>query len=60
LGRSFFSGLSAGNGVGVALRDARRAYLYDANNENLSGAAWQYKQKTLLQFVLLGDPRWTM
>jgi hypothetical protein len=60
LGRAFFSGLRAGNTVGVALRDARRAYLYDANNENLADSAWQYKQKTLLQFVLFGDPRWTM
>jgi hypothetical protein len=60
LGRAFFNGLKNGNSVGVALRDARREYLYDANNENLSTAAWQYKQKTLLQFVLLGDPRWTM
>ena len=60
LGRAFFDGLKNGNSVGVALRDARRAYLYDANNENLTTAAWHYKQKTLLQFVLLGDPGWTM
>jgi hypothetical protein len=59
LARAFFSGLSRGNSVGVSLGNARRAYLFDAN-ENLAAAAWQYKRKTLLQFVLFGDPRWTM
>jgi hypothetical protein len=59
LARSFFSGLAGGGSVGVSLRNARKAYLSDTS-ENLTSVDWQYKQKTLLQFMLLGDPRWTM
>jgi len=59
LARSFFSALTAGGTVGGSLRNARKAYLADSAM-NLSSVDWQYKQKTLLQFVLLGDPQWTM
>jgi hypothetical protein len=59
LARAFFESVRAGDSVGVALRDARQAYLRDAS-ENLSSVDWQYKRKTLLQFMLLGDPEWTL
>lgn len=59
MARAFFSGLMARDTVGVALRDARRAYL-NFNPPHFTSVDWQCKQKTLLQFVLLGDPRWTM
>jgi hypothetical protein len=34
---------------------ARKAYLSDSS-ENQQGQNWQCKQKTLLQFVLYGNP----
>jgi hypothetical protein len=59
LARAFFDGVRTGDSVGVALRNARQAYLRD-KSENLSSVDLQYKRKTLLQFMLLGDPKWTM
>jgi hypothetical protein len=55
LARSFFARhCRYGQNLGSALRDARRDYLNDTGTP-LSDP---YKQKTLLQFVLLGDPEW--
>jgi hypothetical protein len=56
LAREFFQGVGAGQPIGSALRTARKLYLIDAA-EARSGEAWQYKQKTLLQFVLFGNPQ---
>jgi hypothetical protein len=54
LGRSFFEALAVpGTSLGAALAKARQAYLSE-------GTPWTnpFKQKTLLQFVLFGDPGW--
>jgi hypothetical protein len=54
LGRSFFGALTEpGTSLGTALVKARQAYLSE-------GTPWMnpFKQKTLLQFVLFGDPGW--
>lgn len=56
LARAFFQSVGAGLSVGAALCNARKLYLSDSV-EGRSGAVWQYKQKTLLQFVLLGNPQ---
>jgi hypothetical protein len=40
--------------LGVALREAKARYLADSNTP----MADPFKQKTLLQFTLLGDPEW--
>jgi hypothetical protein len=56
LARAFFQSVGAGMSIGAALCNARKLYLSDSA-EARSGAAWQYKQKTLLQFVLLGNPQ---
>jgi hypothetical protein len=54
LARSFWSGLTAGVTLGESLRQARAAYYGDSNTP----ATNPFKRKTLLQFVLLGDPGW--
>lgn len=54
LAHSFWSEFTAGAELGEALRRARQDYL---NNGNVPEAN-PFKQKTLLQFVLLGDPGW--
>jgi hypothetical protein len=55
LGRSFFEELrKPGISVGTALRNARRIYLDDGGTPMTN----PFKQKTLLQFVLYGDPEW--
>lgn len=59
MARAFFEAFTAGNPVGEALRRARISYLTNTS-ENLSITDLQYKQKTLLQFMLLGDPKWSM
>jgi len=56
LARAFFGGVRAGQPIGSALSTARRLYLNDSV-EARSGDVWQYKQKTLLQFVLFGNPQ---
>jgi hypothetical protein len=56
LARAFFQALGMGEPIGSALRIARKVYLEDAT-EARSGCVWQYKQKTLLQFVLFGNPQ---
>jgi hypothetical protein len=56
LARAFFQGVVAGHSVGIALCNARKLYLSDSL-EDRTGKSWQYKQKTLLQFVLLGNPQ---
>jgi Peptidase family C25 len=58
LARAFFQSVGAGMSVGAALCNARKLYLSDSV-ESRSGAPWQYKQKTLLQFVLYGNPQMT-
>lgn len=54
LAAQFFTHSTAGVTVGRALTQARRDYLGGS-----AGAGNPYKQKTLLQFVLLGDPSLT-
>jgi hypothetical protein len=56
LARAFFASVQGGQPVGSALRTAQKLYFNDAA-EARSGDVWQYKQKTLLQFVLLGNPQ---
>jgi hypothetical protein len=56
LARAFFQRLGGGDSLGSALRTARKLYLNDSV-EARSGDVWQYKQKTLLQFVLFGNPQ---
>jgi len=56
LARAFFQGVGMGQPIGVALSNARKLYLNDSA-ELRSGNVWQYKQKTLLQFVLFGNPQ---
>jgi hypothetical protein len=56
LARAFFEGVGVGQPIGLALRNARKLYLNDSV-EARSGSVWQYKQKTLLQFVLFGNPQ---
>src|SRR6266480_838418 len=56
LARGFFQGVAAGQPIGSALSTARNLYLNDSA-EARSGEVWQYKQKTLLQFVLFGNPQ---
>jgi hypothetical protein len=53
--RAFFQAVQRGYPVGSALMVARKAYLSDSS-ENQQGQNWQCKQKTLLQFVLYGNP----
>jgi hypothetical protein len=54
LARSFWSELTAGVTLGESLRRARTAYYGDTNTPETN----PFKRKTLLQFVLLGDPGW--
>jgi len=54
LTHSFWREFVSGVALGEALRQARAAYLGDANAPETN----TFKQKTLLQFVLLGDPGW--
>ncbi|MGD0569143.1 MAG: C25 family cysteine peptidase [Candidatus Sulfotelmatobacter sp.] len=54
LARSFWSEFTSGAKLGEALRRARADYLNDPNTPETN----PFKQKTLLQFVLLGDPGW--
>jgi hypothetical protein len=56
LARAFFQELGAGAPLGGAMQQARNAYLSDST-EAQSGEIWQCKQKTLLQFVLYGNPQ---
>jgi hypothetical protein len=56
LARAFFQGVGAGQSIGSSLRNARKLYLNDSV-EDRTGNVWQYKQKTLLQFVLFGNPQ---
>lgn len=56
LARAFFQGVGAGQPIGSALRNAQKLYFNDSI-EARSGNVWQYKQKTLLQFVLFGNPQ---
>ena len=53
--RAFFQAIRGGASVGTALMASRKAYLLDSS-EARQGQAWQCKQKTLLQFVLYGNP----
>jgi hypothetical protein len=55
LARSFWSEFISGAGLGEALRRARADYRDDIGTPQTN----PFKQKTLLQFVLLGDPGWT-
>lgn len=52
LASTFFSECAAGATVGSALAKARADYLLNASSADA------FKQKTLLQFLLLGDPTW--
>lgn len=52
LASSFFSECATGATVGSALAKARADYLSDGSSTDA------FKQKTLLQFLLLGDPTW--
>ena len=52
LASSFFSECAAGATVGSALAKARSDYLSGGSPPDA------FKQKTLLQFLLLGDPTW--
>jgi hypothetical protein len=54
LARSFWSEFTSGAKLGEALRRARADYLNDPNTPETN----PFKQKTLLQFILLGDPGW--
>jgi hypothetical protein len=55
LAREFFEAISIGvRNIGEALRQARREYFLDSTTPSTN----PYKQKTLLQFTLLGDPAW--
>jgi hypothetical protein len=54
LARSFWAALTGGVELGESLRWARAQYWADANTP----ASNPFKQKTLLQFILLGDPGW--
>jgi hypothetical protein len=54
LARSFWSEFTSGTKLGEALRRARADYLNDPNTPETN----PFKQKTLLQFILLGDPGW--
>ena len=55
LAQAFFSNFwAARQSLGDALRDARQQYRDDTHTPMSD----PYKQKTLLQFVLLGDPGW--
>jgi hypothetical protein len=56
LARAFFQDVGAGRSIGAALQNARKLYLEDSAEARF-GNAWQYKQKTLLQFVLFGNPQ---
>jgi len=56
LARAFFQAMSTGAAIGYALMQARKAYLADSS-ESATGEIWQLKQKTLLQFVLFGNPQ---
>lgn len=56
LARAFFQAVMTGSTIGESLTVARKSYLADAS-ENQVGQIWQLKQKTLLQFVLLGNPQ---
>jgi hypothetical protein len=56
LARAFFQAVGAGLPIGSALCAARKLYLNDSAEARF-GSAWQYKQKTLLQFVLFGNPQ---
>jgi hypothetical protein len=53
--RAFFQAMDSGYPPGAALATARKAYLADSS-EARQGQPWQCKQKTLLQFVLYGNP----
>jgi hypothetical protein len=55
LARTFFAESASGPlELGAALQKARADYLADGGTP----ATDVYKQKTLLQFILLGDPGW--
>ena len=54
LARSFWSEFTSGTDLGEALRRARSDYRDDPNTPQTN----PFKQKTLLQFILLGDPGW--
>jgi hypothetical protein len=54
LARSFWSEFTAGAELGEALRRARLDYRDDSTTPETN----PFKQKTLLQFILLGDPGW--
>lgn len=54
LASSFWAGLTSGVGLGEALRQARADYWTNTNTPQSD----PFKQKTLLQFILLGDPGW--
>lgn len=54
LARSFWREFTAGAELGEALRRARLDYLDDITTPETN----PFKQKTLLQFILLGDPGW--
>jgi len=54
LARSFWSKLLSGETLGEALRRARTDYRDDTYTPDTN----PFKQKTLLQFILLGDPGW--
>ena len=54
LARSFWGEFTKGVELGESLRRARRQYLDDSHTPPSN----PFKQKTLLQFILLGDPGW--
>ena len=54
LANSFWTRLTGGAGLGEALRQARADYWANTDTPQAN----PFKQKTLLQFILLGDPGW--
>jgi hypothetical protein len=56
LAKYFWSGYRLGFSIGAALSNARTQYLGGSTALDINA----FKKKTLLQFVLLGDPGWTL
>jgi len=54
LAQGFWTGVTNGLQLGEALRQARQQYWADSHTPPSN----PFKQKTLLQFILLGDPGW--
>ncbi len=56
LAKNFWTECGEGQTIGTALSQARARYLGGDDAVGLN----PYKEKTLLQFVLLGDPGWRL